>query len=79
MLQFIGYHGDASTMVWRGDPAGPDWAACWLEDGRLVALLTVDRPRDLVQGRRVIAAGATVDVARLTDPAVPIRDVVTSP
>jgi 3-phenylpropionate/trans-cinnamate dioxygenase ferredoxin reductase subunit len=78
MLQYIGHHGGADTMVWRGDPAGPDWAACWLQDQRLVALLTVDRPRDLVQGRRVIAAGANVDAGRLTDPAVPIRDVVTS-
>jgi 3-phenylpropionate/trans-cinnamate dioxygenase ferredoxin reductase component len=34
----------------------------------------VNRPRDLVQGRRVIAAGTPVDPARLADPAVPIRD-----
>ena len=79
MVQYIGYHGGAGTMVWRGDPAAPDWAACWLEDRRLVALLTVDRPRDLVQGRRVIAAGAQVDIGRLSDPAVPIREVVTRP
>ncbi|HEY2576543.1 MAG TPA: FAD-dependent oxidoreductase [Streptosporangiaceae bacterium] len=74
MLQYIGYHGAADHLVWRGDPAGQNWAACWLDGQRLVALLTVDRPRDLVQGRRVIAAGAAVDIGRLTDPAVPIRD-----
>jgi hypothetical protein len=39
-----------------------------------VALLAVDRPRDLVQGRRVIAAGAPVDAALLTDPAVPLKN-----
>jgi 3-phenylpropionate/trans-cinnamate dioxygenase ferredoxin reductase component len=74
MLQYAGYHGDAERLVWRGDPAGPAWAACWLAVGRLVAILTVDRPRDLLQGRRVIASASPVDVGRLTDPAVPVKD-----
>jgi 3-phenylpropionate/trans-cinnamate dioxygenase ferredoxin reductase component len=74
MVQYAGYHGDAEQLVWRGDPAGPTWAACWLAAGRLVAILTVDRPRDLLQGRRVIASAHPVDVALLTDPAVPVKD-----
>jgi NADPH-dependent 2,4-dienoyl-CoA reductase/sulfur reductase-like enzyme len=74
MLQYAGYHGGADRMIWRGDPAQDQWGACWLAGDRLVALLTVDRPRDLVQGRRVIAAGAPVDAARLADPAIPVRD-----
>jgi 3-phenylpropionate/trans-cinnamate dioxygenase ferredoxin reductase subunit len=74
MVQYAGYHGDAERLVWRGDPAGPTWAACWLAVGRLVAILTVDRPRDLLQGRRVIASARPVDVSLLTDPAVAVRD-----
>ncbi len=69
----MGYHGDAESMLWRGDPAGPAWAACWLAAGRLVAILTVGRPRDMLQGRRLIAAGDPVDVARLADPAVQVK------
>jgi 3-phenylpropionate/trans-cinnamate dioxygenase ferredoxin reductase subunit len=76
MVQYAGYHGDAERLVWRGDPAGPAWAACWLAVGRLVAILTVDRPRDLLQGRRVIASASPVDVGRLTDPAVAVKDAV---
>jgi 3-phenylpropionate/trans-cinnamate dioxygenase ferredoxin reductase component len=76
MVQYAGYHGDAEQLVWRGDPAGPAWAACWLAVGRLVAILTVDRPRDLLQGRRVIASASPVDVGRLADPAVPVKDAV---
>jgi 3-phenylpropionate/trans-cinnamate dioxygenase ferredoxin reductase component len=76
MVQYAGYHGDAEQLVWRGDPAGPAWAACWLAVGRLVAILTVDRPRDLLQGRRLIAAAAPVDAGRLADPAVPVRDAI---
>jgi 3-phenylpropionate/trans-cinnamate dioxygenase ferredoxin reductase component len=74
MVQYAGYHGDAERLVWRGDPAGTAWAACWLAAGRLVAIVTVDRPRDLLQGRRLIASAAPVDADRLADLAVPVRD-----
>jgi hypothetical protein len=36
-------------------------------------MLTVDRPRDLVQGRRRMTEGAEPDPARLADPAVPVK------
>jgi 3-phenylpropionate/trans-cinnamate dioxygenase ferredoxin reductase subunit len=73
MVQYVGYHGDAESLVWRGDPAEPTWAACWLTAGRLVAMLTVGRPRDLLQARRLIAAAGPVDATRLADPAVPVK------
>jgi 3-phenylpropionate/trans-cinnamate dioxygenase ferredoxin reductase subunit len=73
MMQYVGYHGDAESLVWRGDPAEPTWGACWLAAGRLVAMLTVNRPRDLLQARRLIASGDPVDVTRLTDPAIPVK------
>jgi NADPH-dependent 2,4-dienoyl-CoA reductase/sulfur reductase-like enzyme len=76
MVQYAGYHGGAERLVWRGDPAAATWAACWLAVGRLVAILTVDRPRDLLQGRRLIASQNPVDIARLTDPAIPIKAAV---
>ena len=44
--------------------------------GRLVAVLTVGRPRDMLQGRRLMQAGQTVDTTRLADPDVPVRDTV---
>jgi 3-phenylpropionate/trans-cinnamate dioxygenase ferredoxin reductase component len=79
MVQYAGHHTARDRLVWRGDPAEPRWSACWLSplpDGgeQMVAVLSVSRPRDLVQGRRVIAAGQPVDPARLADPAVPLRD-----
>jgi 3-phenylpropionate/trans-cinnamate dioxygenase ferredoxin reductase component len=74
MVQYAGYHGDAERLIWRGDPAAPTWAACWLAAGRLVAILTVGRPRDLQQGRRIIASAEPVDVTRLSDPAVPVKE-----
>jgi NADPH-dependent 2,4-dienoyl-CoA reductase/sulfur reductase-like enzyme len=74
MVQYVGWHGGADKLVWRGSPADPKWAVCWLAGGRLVAALTVGLPRDLLQARRVIDAGAAVDARALADPAVPIRD-----
>lgn len=73
MLQYAGHHGVADEMLWRGNPAGDQWSVCWLRDGALVAILVVDRPRDLMQARRVIAAGQPVDRERLADPAVAVK------
>jgi NADPH-dependent 2,4-dienoyl-CoA reductase/sulfur reductase-like enzyme len=78
MMQYVGYHGDAERFLWRGNPAEPSWAACWLAAGRLVAMLTVDRPRDLLQARRLIASQDPVNVSRLTDPTIPIKAAVAS-
>ena len=92
MMQYTGYHADASRLIWRG-PDGPPadgsarrsaggsagppddgpWTACWLSGPRLMAVLAVDRPRDVMQGRRLIAAAASVDDGLLADPAVPLR------
>jgi 3-phenylpropionate/trans-cinnamate dioxygenase ferredoxin reductase component len=76
MMQYVGFHGGADRVVPRGDPGGPRWAACWLAGDLLAALLTVDSPRDLAQGRRLIEAGAAVDADRLSDPEIPVRDAV---
>ncbi|MBO0775516.1 MAG: hypothetical protein J2P34_04320, partial [Actinobacteria bacterium] len=55
----------------RRNGAGADAAGL-----RLVALLTVGQPRDLLQGRRVIESQRPVDPARLADPGVPVRAAV---
>ena len=76
MVQYAGHHTAADRLVWRGDPDAATWSACWLsgDTARLTAVLTVNRPRDLLQGRHVIAAGAEVDAARLADPAIAVKD-----
>ncbi|WP_344332739.1 NAD(P)/FAD-dependent oxidoreductase, partial [Kitasatospora putterlickiae] len=73
MVQYAGRHGAGDEPLWRGSPDGADWSVLWLRDGVLHALLTVDRPRDLTQGRRLIERGAVLDPARAADPAVPLK------
>jgi 3-phenylpropionate/trans-cinnamate dioxygenase ferredoxin reductase subunit len=73
-IQWAGFAKGADAVVRRGKPGDPGgWAFCWLAGRRLVAMLTVDRPRDLVQGRRRMAEAAEPDPARLADPAVPVK------
>ncbi|HEX9353776.1 MAG TPA: oxidoreductase C-terminal domain-containing protein, partial [Streptosporangiaceae bacterium] len=78
MLQYVGHHEREDRLIWRGDPAAERWAACWVSGtagtDRLVAVLSVGRPRDMLQGRRLMEAGHGVDTARLADPDVPVRD-----
>ncbi|MEN8653250.1 FAD-dependent oxidoreductase [Streptomyces sp. 21So2-11] len=72
-VQYAGHHASADTMVWRGDPSGAAWSVCWLREGALVALLTVARPRDLAQGRKLIGSGVALDPQRAADPSIPLK------
>ncbi|SPL96085.1 Ferredoxin reductase [[Actinomadura] parvosata subsp. kistnae] len=76
MLQYAGHHPAGDRLIYRGEPEDK-WSAVWLTaDDTLAAVLAVDRPRDLVQGRRIIDAGSRLDAERLVDPQVPLRDCV---
>ncbi|HKA69442.1 MAG TPA: FAD-dependent oxidoreductase [Actinomycetes bacterium] len=75
MVQYAGHWPAGSRVLWRGDPDSADgWTACWLSGDRLVAVLAVDRPRDLVQSRRVMTAALALDADKLADPEVAIKD-----
>ncbi|GAA1251703.1 FAD-dependent oxidoreductase [Kitasatospora nipponensis] len=74
MVQYAGRHAGGDRLVWRGSPREPAWTALWLRgEGVLVAALTVDRPRDLAQARRLIDQGVVLDPGRAADPAVALK------
>lgn len=75
-VQYIGQHSDGDELVRRGDLDGAAWSVCWLRDGALTALLTVGRPRDLGQARKLIGQDARVDPALLADPDVALKNAV---
>ncbi|TXS57349.1 NAD(P)/FAD-dependent oxidoreductase [Streptomyces sp. t39] len=75
-VQYAGHHADADALVRRGDPEGDAWSVCWLRDGRLVAVLSVGRARDLAQGRRLIASGVPLVRDLVADAEVPLRSAV---
>jgi 3-phenylpropionate/trans-cinnamate dioxygenase ferredoxin reductase subunit len=75
MVQYAGHHPAGERIVWRED--GERWAAFWLAGDRLAAALTVDRPRDLVQARRLMQQGAAVDADVLADPGAAVKSAAT--
>lgn len=73
-VQYAGHHGPDDALVWRGRP-GRDaaWAACWLRGELLTAVLTVDRPRDAAQARKLIGRGTPLDPSRVAGLSAPLR------
>jgi 3-phenylpropionate/trans-cinnamate dioxygenase ferredoxin reductase subunit len=79
MVQYAGRHAPDDAMVVRGDLADAAWTVCWLDDSsRLSAVLAVGWPRDLAQGRKLIAASAVLDPARAADPSVALSAALTA-
>jgi 3-phenylpropionate/trans-cinnamate dioxygenase ferredoxin reductase subunit len=71
MVQYAGHHRCGERVVRRDADGG--WAMFWLAGDRMVAAVTCDRPRDLVQARRLMERDAAVDDDLLGDPAVAVR------
>jgi 3-phenylpropionate/trans-cinnamate dioxygenase ferredoxin reductase subunit len=73
-MEYNGYATVWDEVVFRGDPAGREFIAFWLEGGRVVAGMNVnvwdvgDPTKALIRSRE------PVDVARLRDPAVPLEE-----
>jgi len=79
LLQFAGSHMPGDERVVRSATGVRGFSVGWFAEGRLTALLAVDRPRDLAQARKIVDADRDIDLVRFADAAVPLVDcVVTS-
>ncbi|GAA2724962.1 MULTISPECIES: FAD-dependent oxidoreductase [Streptomyces] len=78
-VQYAGHRAPGDELLWRGDPQGAAWTACWLRGDVLVALLAVGRPRDLAQGRKLVEQGAALDRHKAQDATVPLKAAVLTP
>ncbi len=68
----VGYGYD--TVVLRGSPATRSFSVCYLRNGELVALDSVNTPKDQMAARKLIAAHARPNPERLSDPSLPLKD-----
>ncbi len=68
----VGYGYD--TAVLRGSPATRSFSVCYLRNGELVALDSVNTPKDQMAARKLIAAHARPNLDKLSDPSVPLKD-----
>ena len=64
------------TVVMRGSPAGRSFSACYLRAGELIAIDSVNSPKDQMAARKLIAARARPNLDKLADPGIPLKDSV---
>jgi len=69
-LEYIGPAQEWDEEIWRGDRDGGEFSVWYLRGGRVAGALSVDRPEDLAEARRLLADGIDVSGARdqIADP-----------
>jgi 3-phenylpropionate/trans-cinnamate dioxygenase ferredoxin reductase subunit len=72
-LQYLGHRRGDEQQVVRGSLEGRAFTVFYLRDGVVVAALILNRPRDGVPVRRLIAARTPVDPAILADESADLR------
>jgi NADPH-dependent 2,4-dienoyl-CoA reductase/sulfur reductase-like enzyme len=75
-LSGVATPGEYDDVVFRGDPGSAEYVAFWLQDGRVTAGMNVNVWDVASDIQAIIKAGDRVDVARLTDPKVPLSALV---
>jgi 3-phenylpropionate/trans-cinnamate dioxygenase ferredoxin reductase subunit len=75
-LVIVGMCQGYDTVVTRGAAAARSFSACYLRGGELIAIDTVNAPRDQMAARKLIAAHARPNPDKLADPAVALKDTV---
>ena len=73
-LVIVGMCQGYDTVVMRGAAAARSFSACYLRGGELIAIDTVNQPKDQMAARKLIAAHARPDADKLADAAIALRD-----
>jgi 3-phenylpropionate/trans-cinnamate dioxygenase ferredoxin reductase component len=77
-LVIVGLSQEHDRTVLRGDPASRSFSQCYLRGTELVAIDTVNRAKDQMAARKLIASRARMDLARLKNPELALKDCVTA-
>jgi NADPH-dependent 2,4-dienoyl-CoA reductase/sulfur reductase-like enzyme len=75
-VQYVGHWSSTDEVVLRGDPHSGPWSACWTNDGKLTAVLAVDRPRDISQARKILGECHRIDADKMDDPDLPLKNLI---
>ncbi len=70
----VGLSQGHDQAVLRADPAARMLTVCYLKNGELIAVDTVNAARDQLTARKLIPARARPDPRKLADPAIPLKD-----
>ena len=75
-LIIVGVGQGYDTVVMRGDPASRAFSVCYLRGGELIAVDSINSPKDQMAARKLIAARVRPNLDRLADHTLPLRDAV---
>jgi 3-phenylpropionate/trans-cinnamate dioxygenase ferredoxin reductase subunit len=75
-MEYSGLGGPDATVACRGNREDGEFVAFWLSDGRVVAGMNVNVWDVTEPIQKLIRSGREVPVDRLTDPAVPLEDLL---
>ncbi len=64
------------TVVTRGNPSSRSFSTCYLRNGELIAIDSVNSPKDQMAARKIIAARGRPNLNKLADAAIALKDVV---
>jgi 3-phenylpropionate/trans-cinnamate dioxygenase ferredoxin reductase subunit len=73
-LIIVGISAGYDTVILRGTPAARAFSVCYLRDGELIAIDSVNAPKDQMAARKLIAAHARPDPDKLADPGIALKD-----
>ena len=73
-LLIVGLSAGHDQQVTRGDAASRSFSVCYLKGGELMAVEAVNRAKDYMAARKMIASRARPDLDKLMDPAIALKD-----
>ena len=73
-LQIAGLSEGFDDYVLRGDPADEHFSCAYLRDGRLIAIDSINAPKDFMLSKALIKDACRIDPERLADTSLTMRD-----
>jgi 3-phenylpropionate/trans-cinnamate dioxygenase ferredoxin reductase subunit len=70
----VGLSQGYDEVVMRGSLASRSFSACYLREGELIAVDSVNAPKDQMAARKLVAARARPDRMKLPEPSIPLKD-----
>lgn len=70
----VGLSQGYDEVVMRGSVASRSFSACYLREGELIAVDTINSPKDQMAARKLVAARVRPDRMKLAEPSVALKD-----
>lgn len=74
-LQIAGLAQDYDSVVLRGEPDSNNFAVFYLREGRLIAVDAINRPREFMQGKKLVPKAPIIPASELADDNTPFADI----